>query len=329
MKLNNLILAGAVGFASLLLPLSTLADYPGGEPITLVCSTGPGSSAAAWCQMMASEMSKPDNLDVPINVVYKPGGANNEAAVYTYQKPADGHTILHISGSWPGYFNLPHFTYGFEDFEFVARVEKHLYAIATRCDDPDFKSWSDVVEYAKAHPGELVMGSNKPGSIHHRNHVRINNAAGIHLRFVPYQGTGAVVKDVIGGHIRIGMAQPGKWNQHIEAGTACPLFLQNETRLDHPLWEDVPSAPEVGLDYDIAHQWQGFVVKAGTPDEIAVALGKAAEQVTESAAYRTYLEQQPHVIPEFSRDREALRADFEQNLKSAREFMLENNIISE
>ena len=81
------------------------------KPIELICSTKAGSGAAAWCEMMANEMSQKGRLGVPITVLYKPGGANHEGAVYTDSKKSDGHTILHINGSHSGYFNLPHLFY--------------------------------------------------------------------------------------------------------------------------------------------------------------------------------------------------------------------------
>ena len=114
-------------------------------------------------------------------MLYKPGGANHEGVVYTDSKKADGHTILHINGSHSGYFNLPHFTKTFDDFSMVAKVERHLYAIAVRCDDPEIKTWADLIKIEKASPGKLSMGSNKPGSLHHRQHILINNDQGIKM----------------------------------------------------------------------------------------------------------------------------------------------------
>ncbi len=327
-SVTKTIVASTVGIAMAFGINTTTAEakYPN-KPIELVCSTKAGSGAARWCQMMADELSKKNRLGVPVNVVYKPGGANHEGVVYTSSKPADGYTILHISGSHAGYFNLPHFTKKFSDFHMVARVERHLYAIAVRCDDKGIKSWKDLIAVAKKKPGQLAMGSNKPGSIHHRQHIRINNDQGIKLRFVPYKGTGGVVKDVVGKHLRVGFAQPGKWNPHIKAGTVCPIALLNEKRLNHPLWKNVPTIHEVGAKYKIPHQWQGFIVKKGTSKAIIKRISDASKDVANSKAYQKYLAKQPHVIPLFSDDRAKLTKDFNQNLKDARAFMLANGIL--
>ncbi|WP_026379480.1 Bug family tripartite tricarboxylate transporter substrate binding protein [Afifella pfennigii] len=327
------LLKSAASLAALAAPLAlsgaaqAAGDYPS-EPVELVCTTSPGSGAAAWCNMMAEELKKPDYLGVPVNVVFKSAGSNHEPVVYVANQPADGYTIMHMSGSFPGYFNLPHFTKSYDDFQIITRVEQTLYGIAVRCDDPDIKSWKDLAAYAKANAGELAMGSNKVGSIHHRHHVRIaDDENGAELRFVPYQGTGGVVKDVVGEHLRVGFAQPGKWNSHIEAGTICPILILNEERLDHPLWKDVPSVPEVGMTYDIPHQWQGFLVKKGTPNEIMDTLAENIKKVTQSDAYAAYMEQNPHVIPNFEDDRQKLSDDFYQALDDTRKFMIDNGMI--
>lgn len=326
------ILKRALPFVALAAPAiaalpASAADFPK-KPIELVCTTKPGSGAALWCNMMAEELQKPDYLGVPVNVAFKYAGSNHEPVVYVANKPADGYIIMHLAGSYPGYFNLPHFTKSYDDFQIIAQVEQTLYGIAVRCDDPDIKSWKDLVAYSKSHPGELAMGSNKVGSIHHRQHIRIaNDPMGANMRFVPYSGTGGVVKDVVGKHLRVGFAQPGKWNPHIEAGTICPLLLLNEKRLDHSLWKDVPSVPEVGLTYEIPHQWQGFLVKKGTPPEIMDTLAAAMKKVTESEAYKKYLAQAPEVIPNFEDNREKLSKDFYKALDDTKKFMIKNGMI--
>lgn len=306
-------------------PVLAQSTYPE-KPVELICSTKPGSGAAAWCDMVGNAM--PEYLGAPVTVDYKSGGSNNEPVVYTYNKPADGYTLLHVNGSYPGYLNLPHFTRSYDDFQLVARFEETLYGIAVRCDDPDIKTWEDLVDYTKANPGSVAMGSNKVGSLHHRIHSRlVKDEKGPDLRFVPYQGTGGVVKDVIGSHLRVGMAQPGLWNPHIEAGTVCPLLILNDERLDSPNWSDVRSVPEVGLTFDVPQQWQGFMVKKGTPEDVMDHISKAVIAVTKSDTYKKYLATHPHSVLDVRTDREDLSADFYENLEDTRAFMIENELI--
>ncbi|WIY26568.1 Bug family tripartite tricarboxylate transporter substrate binding protein [Parasedimentitalea psychrophila] len=304
-------------------------DYPS-KPMELVCTTSPGSGTAVWCEMLAVELAKDDYLGVPIKVTYMNGGSNHEPTVYLSDQAADGYTFMHMSRSFTSYFNLPHFTKTPDDFHLLAKFEETVYGVGVRCDDPDISSWDDLVAYNEANPGELAMGSNKVGSTHHLQHTMIGlDPAGADMRFVPYKGTGEVVKDVVGGHLRVGFAQPGRWNTHIEAGTICPILILNEERLDHPLWAEVPSIREAGMSYDVPHQWQGFMVKAGTPPERMDILAAAMEKVTTSDQYRNvYMAQNPHVVPAFdAADRDKLMADFKTAVGVTREFLLEIGMI--
>ena len=307
------------------------AKYPS-KPIELVCTTSPGSGTAIWCEMLASELAKHGYLGVPINVTYKSGGSNLEPTVYLDEQPADGYTFMHMSRSFTSYFNLPHFTKSPDDFHLLAKFEQTVYGVAVRCDDPDIKSWADLVAYNKANPDKLTMGSNKVGSTQHLQHTMIGrDPAGAELGFVPYKGSGDVVKDVVGGHLRVGFAPAGVWNTHIEAGTICPILSLNEERLENPLWADVPSIRDAGMTYNVPHQWQGFMVKAGTPPEVMDTLAAALKKVTESDHYRNvYMKQNPHVVPAFdAADREKLMADFKDEVAETRLFLVKVGMIDE
>jgi putative tricarboxylic transport membrane protein len=308
-------------------PGKTAKDWPW-KPIELVCTTSPGSSLSVWCQLFGQEL--PKILGVPVQVTFKSGGAQHEPVLYVDSKPADGHVFPHVSASFYGYWHLPHYKRSYEEhFQMLTRVETHVNGIAIRCDNPyGIKTWKDLVAYAKKNPGKLAQGSNKIGSNHHRHQMALYADAGLDVRFVPYDGDGDTVRDVVGGHIPLGMGSPRTWRPHIRAGIICPLLIMNETRLSQdPDWKNVPSVREVGLKYDIVHQWQGHMVKKGTPPEIMDKLAAALEAVTKTEAYKKYLEGNTHIVPTFVKDREWLHQDMVKNLPPTRKFMVEHKII--
>lgn len=307
----------AVALGAILFSTSAAADFPE-RPLELVCATSPGSGAARWCQIMADGLSQPDVLGQSVKIVFKGGGSGNEAATYGMQRDADGYTLIHSNGSWAGYMNLPTFSYKLSDFEFLAVVEKSLYAVGVRADSP-YKTFADVVAAAKASPGQISVGGNKIGSIVHRLVLDLDKAGQMDLVYVPYEGTGDVVKDVLGGHVPLGFGQHGLWRPHVDAGKVRVLLTVNEERL--PSMPDVPTPSELGLDFKIAHQWQGFFLKKGVPAEVRKTLGAALEKVIKSQAYQDYLKQNLHVVPAFETDSDKLMADFESQLSDYRAFM--------
>jgi tripartite-type tricarboxylate transporter receptor subunit TctC len=321
------ILPAALGLAAagLLAGPAAAEKFPS-KPIELVCTTSPGSGAASWCHMVADNLQKKEFLGVPVKVSFKSGGSNNEPVVYVQSKPADGYTLMHISASFTGYFNLPHFKHSPKDFDVLARMEQHIYALAVRSDSP-FKTYQDMVAYAKKNPGRLSLGSNKIGSIHHRHQETLHQAQGLKIRFVPYKGTGDVVKDVIGGHLKIGMAQPGKWQRHVKAGKARVLLLLNETRMNTKLFKDVPVPSDLGIKYSIPHQFQGFMLKKGTPPDRIKILQTALSKISTVKAYKKYIKKQSHVIPSYNGDTAKLNAEMAAGTKKTRALMVKLGIL--
>lgn len=303
-------------------------DFPSG-PIDFVCTTSPGSSVAVWCQNLARGFS--DELGVPVEVQFKSGGSQHEPVVYVADKPADGHTMMHVSASFYGYFHLPHFTKTYQDdFQFIAEVENHTYGVAVAKDNKwGIETFEDLVRVAEENCGELSMGSNKIGSTHHRHQVAFLNAAGIGdcVNYVPYQGDGDTVKDVMGGHLDVGQASPRTWRPHLQAGTAIPLVMKLEERLDDPDWKDVRTVREVGLDYEIPHHWQGLAVKKGTPEPVMDKLILALHNMYERDYFQEYLEAGTHIVLDIRDDRDWINEDMAKNQAVVKEFMIENNMI--
>jgi len=139
------LMSAFAGILSLGLVGPAAAKFPS-KPIDFICATSPGSGAAVWCHLVADHLRK--DLKNPVKVQFKSGGSNHEPVVYVANKPNDGHTLLHISASFTGYFNLPHFKYSEKDFDILAVMEQHLYAIAVHADSP-WKTYKDWIKAAK------------------------------------------------------------------------------------------------------------------------------------------------------------------------------------
>ncbi|MEQ8196046.1 MAG: tripartite tricarboxylate transporter substrate binding protein [Rhodospirillales bacterium] len=302
------------------------ADNFPSKTVELICTTTPGSGAAHFCHMIANGLKEKDALNTPVKVVFKSGGSNFEPVLYVQNRPADGHTIMHMSASFAGYFNLPHFKYGAKDFDILAKIEKHLYAVGVNSKSP-WKTYADLIKDAKANPGKISMGSNKIGSTHHRLQELLHKTVGINIRFVPYQGTGDVLKDVVGEHLEVGLVQPGNWLAQVRAGKARILLVLNETRMTHPDLKDIPIPADLGFKYNMPHQFQAFMVKKGTPKDRMQILQKALAKIATTKDYQAYIAKQPHVIPAFDANTEAMNKDFLEATKDTRAMMVNLGIL--
>jgi tripartite-type tricarboxylate transporter receptor subunit TctC len=150
--------------------------------------------------------------------------------------------------SFPGLFNLPHYKYRIDHFKILVQFFTNFYPVGVDSKSA-FKTIQQYLAYTKANPGKLSMGSNKIASLHHRVQTALFARAGVDVRFMPYKGTGKVVKDVIGGHLSSGIAQPGLWLPQMKAGKARVLLVLDNGRLDHPSFKDILTPKDIGLDF--------------------------------------------------------------------------------
>lgn len=302
-------------------PINANAEWPE-QPIEFVCATGPSSSAAVWCRLFAELTSK--ELGQHVEVLFKGGGGGNTAAEYVVSKPADGYTWLQRNTSYAGYMSMPTFRPDPMEFEVILEIEKFLYVMGVRADSK-YKTWLDVIEDMKANPGKVAVAGNKPGSVHHVHMIKLFKAFGIDdFGYVPYAGSGAAMKDVLGGHIPLGIIPYGIWAPHVESGDARSLLLINEEEYDRiPL----PIPKDSGQDYEIAHQVQGLFVKVGTPKDIEEKIQAAWKKAVETDRYKEYIETNAHVIPQFNDNTEVMTENFHQIRKETEQFLKDSGLI--
>jgi tripartite-type tricarboxylate transporter receptor subunit TctC len=266
------------------------------HPIEMVCATSPGSGAANWCELFAEMVGK--KLGQPIKVLFKAGGAGNEAASYVDSRPADGYTWLQRNTSYGGYMSLPTFKPKPEDFIDAVDVEKFIYVIAVRADSK-YKTFKDLIADMKAHPGKISVAANKPGSAHHIHLVKLFNAFGVEWNFVPYKGSGGAMKDVLGGHVPVGIGPPGIWLPHVKAGKARFLLLLDSKHSTRPALKDLPIPADFGKNYEFIHQIQGMFVKRGTPQPVIEKIEAAFKAAMQTQRYKDYVAKNPHVVPDY------------------------------
>lgn len=311
MRLIRLVAAGAV-FLAASATAQAQDDWPN-KPIEFVCATSAGSGAANWCLLMAEMVGA--ELGAPIEVLFKPSGAGNEAATYVSERPADGYTWLQRNTSYGGYMNLPTFRPDPQVFEVAVEVEKFLYVIAVNADSP-YETWEQLVEAMKEADEPIPVAANKPGSAHHLHLVKLFEAAGVPWTYVPYGGSGGAMRDTLGGHVDVAIGPPGIWTPHVEAGNARFLLLINEESVDRPGLADLPIPSDFGMNYEMIHQVQGLFSVVGTPDAINEKMAAAFKAATESDRYNEYIAQNVHVVPQFSDDLDANTKRFRSLLQS-------------
>lgn len=318
-----------VALAVTLATLGTLAWQPAQaawpeRPIEMVCATSPGSGAANWCELFAELVGK--NLGQPIKVLFKGGGGGNEAAAYVASRPADGYTWLQRNTSYAGYMNLPTFRPNPDDFQVVVDVEKFLYVVAVRADSK-YNTFQDLIADMKARPGKVSVATNKPGSIHHIHMIKLFKAFDADWNFVPYQGAGGAMKDVLGGHVPAGIGPPGIWLPHVKAGKARFLIWLDDKHSPRPELASIPTPADFGKKYEFIHQVQGMFTMKGTPKPVMDKIAAGFKAAMETDRYKDYLAKNPHVVPVFNGNSADATAQFTRTRAEIKDFLKKAGLI--
>lgn len=126
-----------------------------------------------------------------------------------------------------------------EDFTFISLMGTDKCGIAVKSDSP-FKTYDDMVQFAKNNPGMLTHGNPGYGNMTHLAMVSIEQAEGIKMRHVYFKGSAATNTALLGGHVMVGTSVVLGFKQHVAAGTLRPLMIfYPEDGMDE--WPNVPT----------------------------------------------------------------------------------------
>jgi tripartite-type tricarboxylate transporter receptor subunit TctC len=129
----------------------------------------------------------------------------------------------------------------------------------------------ELIDYAKAHPGEVNFGSGGPGTSNHLTGELFNAVTGTKMIHVPYKGTPAAYTDLISGRIQVMFDNIASGTPQIKAGTLRAIAVTSPKRA--PSLPDVPTVSETLPGFE-ALSWIAALVPAGTPKDVVAKLHK-------------------------------------------------------
>jgi tripartite-type tricarboxylate transporter receptor subunit TctC len=219
-------------------------NYPV-KPITLIVPWPAGGPTDIVMRAIAEAASK--HLGQPIIVDNKAGGGGTvgPAAMAATAKP-DGYTIAQMPIT---VYRLPlmqKVTYNPDtDFTFIAHLTGYVFAAFANTNTP-FKTWADVVEYARKNPGKVTYASPGAGTSLHVAMEQIADKEGIKLTHVPFKGAAEVNTAVAGGHTMLG-ASGLSVKPLVDAGKV--RFLNVWTAQRVKSLPDIPTLKELGYPW--------------------------------------------------------------------------------
>lgn len=219
-------------------------DFPT-RPITLQVGFSAGGPTDRQFRLLAQLASK--TLGQPVIVDSKPGVAGTLAASsLAMGGKADGYTIAQAP---VGVFRIPHLQNvswdPTRDFSYIIGLSGYVLGIAVRSDS-EFKSWGDVIRYAKANPGKLSYASTGVGGTLHLAMEDIAIRTGVKFNHIPYKGAADSARALLAGEVMLQADAVSGFTPLAEAGKARVLMVWEPQR--YAGMPTVPTARELGID---------------------------------------------------------------------------------
>ncbi len=258
--------------------------------VEVIALNAPGGGGDRILRIMANVMQEQRALDVPLNVVNKPGGGGAVAYAYLNQHPGDGHYLVlaskslltnHIVGRGPSY----------TEFTPVAHLFGEWIAVTVRPDSP-IKNGRDLIERLKKDPTALSFGiATSIGNPNHQGVAAALKAAGIDikkLRAVIFPSGGAASTAMMGGHIDVVPITAAFAASMLRAGQVRLLAVASPQRLSGVLAE-VPTWREQGFEAVVSN-WRGMVGPKGMTEAQRAYWEEALRRFSDSEEWKKELE---------------------------------------
>ena len=251
-------------------------DYPN-KPIRMIVPWAPGGATDVIARLIGKELG--ERLGQPVVIDNKAGAGGNIGTAAFVREKADGYVLLMTTSSTHGINSHLYANPGFDedkDFSHVAFVGSIPNVLEVPAGSK-FETAQQLLDYARANPGELNYGSGGVGSSQHLAGAQLIQSAGIDITHIPYKGSGPAVSDLLGENLDF-MLDTGSLNQ-VKGGALRALAVASKTRLAE--LPDVPTFDEVGLKDMYAAAWYGVAAHSAAPTEIVERLNKEINAILE------------------------------------------------
>lgn len=273
----------ALGLAWLGTPASWPAAQNGGaaawptRPLQLIVPWPAGGATDLTLRVLCEETEP--LLGQPIVVVNRPGAAGTQVAPLLKAAEPDGHTIGQVPITVYRHALMNHVPWDpITDLSPIVQVSGTTFGVLVPGHSP-WRQFGDLLEWARAHPGELILGSTGIGTTAHLAMEEIllqNNVRYVH---VPYRGTADQMLAVASGQLMAGVNSTG-FAPWVDQGKMRVLAIFSAQR--SPRWPDAPTLRELGYPQSVYTSPWGLAAPRATPEAVIQRLHDAFARAMQS-----------------------------------------------
>jgi tripartite-type tricarboxylate transporter receptor subunit TctC len=250
-------------------------SYPS-KPIRMLVPFSAGSATDFFARLLGQKMTERWGQQVVVD--NRPSAGGVVAAEMLLGAAPDGYTLMLVSVGHAVnaslYGKLPYDTVkDFAGITLVADVPTVLVVTPSL----GLKSVKDLVDYAKARPGQVNYASAGVGSGAHMNAEQFKLATGINIVHVPFKGTPDALTSVISGSTQFFFSPITGAVTLVKGGKIGALAVSTKDR--SPVLPDLPSASEVGVPGFEFNLWTGLLGPAKMPKDVKDKLNREVVRI--------------------------------------------------
>jgi tripartite-type tricarboxylate transporter receptor subunit TctC len=260
------------------LPVAAQEKYPS-RPITLIVGYAAGGGGEVVARLV-SEYAR-EKRGAVVTVEFRPGAGATIAADQLARSKPDGYTVSTFSGNpllaAPHLQKVPYDT--LTSFTYMATFFAISNAAYVRSDSP-FKSFADVIAYAKANPGKLRWSTAAVRGTSHLATEAAFRKEGVQTTMVPFTGGSQAIAALLGKHIDLSVSSD--YGSYLNAGEVRLLAETGSVKV--PGMPEVPTYAELGYPVSITTTY-GMFGPAGLPPAVVSWWESLIKEMTASPAY--------------------------------------------
>lgn len=282
-KVRLLAILLSLGILILSSNFSIAEDYPT-KPVNILVGFAPGDSIDVSARAVASKAEQ--YLGQPLIVSNRSGGVGAVVAGIIAKAKPDGYNLGCITTvTFTRALQFDTVPYKLQDFVPIMHYGLAQTGIIVAKDSP-WKTFRELVEYAKKNPGKIKYGTLGAWSLPHISMELVAMKEGIQWTHIPFQGGAPAITALLGGHVAVA-GVGSQFVPFVKEGSARLLATQGEKRMKK--FPDIPTFRELGYDFinDAAFL---FAAPKGTPLPIVKRLDEAFRKAMDDPEFIRIME---------------------------------------
>jgi tripartite-type tricarboxylate transporter receptor subunit TctC len=267
-------------------------SYPS-RPIHFIIPIPAGGGGDIIGRILVDELGK--IIGQQIVVTNKPGASDTLGTDALAKSKNDGYTLGYSDSAAMVYSRLtlpdPVPYDPDKDFDLLGLHAFFPISVAVKADSP-WKTFNELVDYARKNPGELRVSTAGMGSTSNFDVQIVQSLTGAQFTHVPFKGGEAVVTALLGGHVEVSFDIVGKFAPHVNAGKLRLLLVSRKV----PSFPKLPTITELGYKRDLLTGWFAMFGPAGMPEEVKKVLIPAIEKAAKHPEGKAKIENLGYVV---------------------------------